>query len=61
MGVACAVPKSDLMPGAFINAADAAMYRAKSGGRARYEVAGPADWNIGRDTPRTVPAPLSQH
>jgi len=41
-----------------VNAADAAMYRAKSAGRDCYRLALDGDWDIGKDTPRTVPAPL---
>jgi diguanylate cyclase (GGDEF)-like protein len=59
IGVASAIPVSDHQPGDFINAADAAMYRAKMAGRAGYMVAQHADWNISRDTPRTTPAELN--
>jgi diguanylate cyclase (GGDEF)-like protein len=59
IGVACLLPDATLEPAAMVNAADTAMYRAKSAGRARFEVADQADWNIDKDTPRTRPAPLS--
>ena len=59
IGVACLMPDATLDPTTIVNAADTAMYRAKSGGRARYEVADQADWEIDKDTPRTRPAPLS--
>lgn len=58
IGVASTNPATGLVPASFVNAADAAMYRAKSAGRARYEVAQQADWNIDRETPRTTPAEL---
>jgi diguanylate cyclase (GGDEF)-like protein len=58
IGVASLVPQPSLTPTTMINAADAAMYRAKSGGRARYEIANQIDWEIADDTPRTQPAPL---
>ena len=35
------------------------MYRAKSSGRAHYEVATQADWEIDKGTPRTQPSPLT--
>lgn len=60
IGVACALPDAMLDdPTSLVNAADAAMYRAKSTGRAHYEVAGQADWEIDKDTPRTQPTPLT--
>lgn len=59
IGVACLQPDATLDATTVVNAADAAMYRAKSGGRARYEVADQADWDIDKDTPRTRPTPLS--
>lgn len=59
IGVACLLPDATLDPTIMVNAADTAMYRAKSGGRARFEVADQADWNIDKDTPRTRPSSLS--
>lgn len=59
IGVACLLPDATLDPTIMVNAADTAMYRAKSGGRARYELADQADWDIDKDTPRTRPSPLS--
>ena len=59
IGVACLLPDAALEPTTLVNAADTAMYRAKSGGRARFEVADQADWDIDKDTPRTRPTPLS--
>lgn len=53
IGLASTQPDVDVDPDALVNAADAAMYRAKANGRARYEAAQQADWNIGDDTPRT--------
>jgi diguanylate cyclase (GGDEF)-like protein len=58
IGVACAQPFAGLDASTMIGAADAAMYRAKSSGRARYEVATQVDWEIEKDTPRTQPAAL---
>lgn len=55
IGVACLLPYADLNPDLVLNAADAALYRAKSDGRARYEVANQEDWKISNDTPRTRP------
>jgi diguanylate cyclase (GGDEF)-like protein len=59
IGVASTTPEFDVQPATFINAADAAMYRAKMDGRAGFKVADQADWNIDRETPRTIPAALS--
>ena len=59
IGVACLKPDATVNASALIDAADAAMYRAKSGGRARYEAATRIDWEIDQDTPRTQPAPLN--
>jgi diguanylate cyclase (GGDEF)-like protein len=58
IGVASVQPHPALDSIAMLNAADAAMYRAKSGGRARYAVADHCDWNIADETPRTQPAAL---
>lgn len=59
IGVACALPDALLDdPTSLVNAADAAMYRAKSSGRAHFEEAGQADWEIDKDTPRSQPSPL---
>lgn len=58
IGIACVHPYAGLDARTMIDAADAAMYRAKSEGRARYEVATHADWEIEKSTPRTQPAPL---
>lgn len=58
IGVASRMPDGTASAAALINAADAAMYRAKSGGRARYEVASQQDWDIDDETPRTQPAAL---
>ncbi|MHB8951023.1 MAG: diguanylate cyclase, partial [Rhodoferax sp.] len=59
IGVACALPDAMMDdPTSLVNAADAAMYRAKSSGRAHFEVAGQSDWEIDKDTPRTQPSSL---
>jgi diguanylate cyclase (GGDEF)-like protein len=59
IGVASTTPEFDVLPATVINAADAAMYRAKMDGRACFKVADQTDWSIDRDTPRTVPAELN--
>ncbi|WP_296448004.1 GGDEF domain-containing protein [Rhodoferax sp. UBA5149] len=59
IGIACLLPDATLNPASLVNAADTAMYRAKTSGRAHYEVADQADWEIDKDTPRTQPSPLS--
>ncbi len=53
IGVACLYPDSARDAITMINAADAAMYRAKSNGRAQYMLADQNDWEIDDDTPRT--------
>lgn len=53
IGVASLLPEPALDSVAILNAADAAMYRAKSDGRARYRVASTSDWNIPNEMPRT--------
>ena len=58
IGVASLLPDAQQDPSSMVNAADTAMYRAKSAGRARFETADQADWDIEKDTPRTHPAPL---
>jgi diguanylate cyclase (GGDEF)-like protein len=59
IGVACLQPDATLNASTLIDAADAAMYRAKSGGRARYEAATQSDWEIDQETPRTRPSPFN--
>ena len=59
IGVASVLPDSAQDPIRLVNAADAAMYRAKSTGRAHFEVADQADWDIDPDTPRTRPGALA--
>jgi diguanylate cyclase (GGDEF)-like protein len=59
IGVATVVPDASTNATLLVNSADAAMYRAKTGGRARYELATQDDWEIDQDTPRSRPAPLS--
>lgn len=53
IGIAQLVPGSTRDPTSLVNAADAAMYRAKMAGRARYAMASQADWNIDKDAPRS--------
>ena len=57
IGVACLKGHPGTSSTALINAADAAMYRAKAGGRARYEIATHKDWEMAEGTPRTALAP----
>lgn len=59
IGVASVLPDATRDPFTLVNAADAAMYRAKTTGRAHYEVADQADWDIDPDTPRTRPGALT--
>jgi len=59
IGIARVVPDSAQDPTSLVNAADAAMYRAKTAGRAQYAVAGLADWEIDKDAPRSQAADLS--
>ena len=59
IGVATVVPHPSMDALLLLNTADAAMYRAKTGGRNRYVLATQEDWEIEVDTPRTRPAPLS--
>jgi diguanylate cyclase (GGDEF)-like protein len=59
IGVATVVPDATIEAKLLVNAADAAMYRAKTAGRARFELATQEDWEIDEDTPRSRPAPLS--
>ena len=58
IGVASRTPEATEGVVSLINAADAAMYRAKSDGRARYQAASQGDWDIDDETPRTQPAAL---
>jgi diguanylate cyclase (GGDEF)-like protein len=50
IGVACLHPDSSLNPAHILNAADAAMYRAKTDGRARYKIADQSDWESDKST-----------
>ncbi len=59
IGIAQVVPSASRDSASLVNAADAAMYRAKSAGRARYEVADLADWEIDKDAPRSRPGELN--
>jgi diguanylate cyclase (GGDEF)-like protein len=58
IGVAQAIPNTSQDPRTIVNAADAAMYRAKTAGRARHALASQADWDIDKDAPRTKPGEL---
>jgi len=58
IGLAQIVPSGARDPESLVNAADAAMYRAKMGGRANYAVAGMPDWDIDKDAPRSTMADL---
>jgi diguanylate cyclase (GGDEF)-like protein len=58
IGIACVLPSSSRDAESLVNAADTAMYRAKMAGRARFEVADIADWEIDKDAHRTRPAEL---
>jgi diguanylate cyclase (GGDEF)-like protein len=53
IGVACLEPGADHDVAYMLNAADTAMYRAKSGGRACFKVAEQTDWKVGTEMPRT--------
>ena len=53
IGVAQVQPSAEEPPESLVNAADTAMYRAKSAGRARLAVANDADWQIDKDSPRS--------
>ncbi len=59
IGIAQLVPSAMRDPASLVNAADTAMYRVKSAGRARYEVADLADWEIDKDAPRSRPGELN--
>lgn len=54
IGVAQLYPAGAKDPESLVNAADTAMYRAKTEGRARYVIASQADWEIDKDAPRSV-------
>ena len=58
IGVACLSDFTAVNATGLVNAADAAMYRAKAAGRARYAVACRSDWEIDADTPRSLPSAL---
>ncbi len=58
IGIASVQPSASQDAEKLVNAADTAMYRAKMGGRARFEVADEADWEIDKDTHRTRPGEL---
>ncbi|MEI8169511.1 MAG: diguanylate cyclase [Rhodoferax sp.] len=53
IGVATLLPDFQRDASSLVNAADVAMYRAKTVGRACYLVANPEDWEIEKDTPRS--------
>ncbi len=53
IGIAQVVPDAARDPASLVNAADTAMYRAKTAGRARSAVAALADWEIDKDAPRS--------
>lgn len=53
IGIAHVCPIATHDPASLVNAADTAMYRAKTAGRARYAVATVADWEIDKDAPRS--------
>lgn len=59
IGVAQIFPTAAKEAESLVNAADTAMYRAKMEGRARYEVAALADWEIDKDAPRSHAGELS--
>jgi len=59
IGIAHVYPSAAHDAASLVNAADTAMYRAKTAGRARYEVADLADWEIDKDAPRSQTGDLS--
>lgn len=59
IGVAHVVPNATRDPASLVNAADTAMYRAKTAGRARFAVATRADWEIDKDAPRSQAGALA--
>lgn len=60
-GVACLQDHQASSATDLVNAADAAMYRAKMAGRACYELATVADWEMDPQSARTTPVALSAH